>query len=181
MVLTYSGTNERPQSGLIRLGWREPTLDNFLVLVALAFAVRSRTRRLLAQPYSLDLSKENYPHRIGQVRTVQRNRPNRERFSAELRPRGEFGGAVVTDKSPRSPGLSRDLLGFRRNLEHRRMAVRAVWCEPVSGPDSLLNRENTGKFSDFGHYFAVRYPLTRGNHCIIYKIPCELKEGKISS
>jgi hypothetical protein len=76
--------------------------------------------------------------------------------------RGRDDRVVVVDQKPmnrrpKTRGIRRKLAGWLRALGQGRaetdwLAVAAVFCEPVSGRNSLLKRENTGNLLEFGAF-----------------------------
>ncbi len=66
---------------------------------------------------------------------------------------------------------------YKRRHKQHFLAVHAVWFEPVSGPASLINRENTGNFVAFGPNLS---PMGRNRRAIqrgYSQIPYEMEQG----
>jgi hypothetical protein len=67
----------------------------------------------------------------------------------------------ATAKMQKNP-LARAIQRFGRRIPRERdwLADGAVCCEPVSVVNSLIYRENTGKYIDFGHNLGSARPET---------------------
>jgi len=56
--------------------------------------------------------------------------------------------------------VPRVLISLKKTSENKDLlAVRAVWCEPVSGTISLINREKTGNFYENGRNRTIGAPI----------------------